>query len=107
MKILFDQGTPVPLRRYFADHTVTTAYEQGWSDLANGYLLETAERAGYDLFITTDQNLRYQQQVTGRQFAIVVLRSTSWPRIQHHIAAIQIVVERIAVGGYEEIEIPR
>jgi predicted nuclease of predicted toxin-antitoxin system len=107
MKILFDQGTPVPLRRYFADHTVTTAYEQGWSDLANGHLLATAERAGYDLFITTDQNLRYQQQVTGRQLAIVVLRSTSWPRIQHHITAIQAVVARITAGGYEEIEIPR
>jgi predicted nuclease of predicted toxin-antitoxin system len=107
MKILFDQGTPVPLRRYFADHTVTTAYEQGWADLANGLLLATAERAGYDLFITTDQNLRYQQQVTGRHLAIVVLRSTSWPRIQRHIAAIQSVVARIATGGYEEIEIPR
>jgi len=107
MKILFDQGTPVPLRRYFTDHSVTTAYEQGWSDLANGHLLASAERAGYDLFITTDQNLRYQQQVTGRQLAIVVLRSTSWPRIQHHIAAIRAVVERIAAGGYEEIEIPR
>ena len=64
-------------------------------------------RAGYDLFITTDQNLRYQQPVTGRQLAIVVLRSTSWPRIQHHIAAIQAVVARITAGGYAEIEIPR
>jgi predicted nuclease of predicted toxin-antitoxin system len=107
MKILFDQGTPVPLRHSFPDHSVSTAYEQGWSDLSNGHLLATAERTGYDLFITTDQNLRYQQSVTGRHLAIVVLRSTSWPRIQHHIAAIQSVVARITAGGYAEIEIPR
>lgn len=106
MKILFDQGTPVPLRQYLPEYTVTTAYEQGWSDLANGQLLTSAEHAGYDLLMTTDQNLRYQQQVTGRRLAIVVLRSTSWPRIRHHITAIRPVVECIAAGGYEEIEIP-
>lgn len=59
MKILFDQGTPVPLRRFLSDHVVDTAYEQGWSALTNGDLLSMAEQNGYDLLITTDQNLRY------------------------------------------------
>lgn len=79
MKILFDQGTPVPLRRYLSGHTVDTAYERGWSELSNGDLLTTAESENYDLLITTDQNLRYQQNFVGRQIAIVVLLSTSWP----------------------------
>jgi len=60
MKILFDQGTPAPLRRHLLGHVVDTAYEQGWSDLTNGNLLDAAEQAGYELLITTDQNLRYQ-----------------------------------------------
>ena len=60
MRILFDQGTPVPLRRYLSGHTVSTAYEMGWSDLANGDLLAKAE-SQFDLMMTTDQNLRYQQ----------------------------------------------
>ena len=105
MKILFDQGTPVPLRRYLSEHTVTTAYEQGWSNLLNGQLLKAAEQAGYDLLLTTDQNLRYQQNLSERRLAIIVLRSTSWPRIQHAITAIREAVERVGVGAYEEIDI--
>ena len=54
MNILFDQGTPVPLRQHLFEHSVATAYEQGWSNLTNGNLLDTAEQAGYDLLITTD-----------------------------------------------------
>ena len=65
MKILFDQGTPAPLRRYLAGHSVDTAYERGWSDLRNGDLLTEAEINGYDLLITTDQNMRYQQNLAG------------------------------------------
>jgi predicted nuclease of predicted toxin-antitoxin system len=60
MKILFDQGTPVPLRRALPFGRVTTVYEQGWSTLQNGELLAAAEQAGFDVFVTTDQNLKYQ-----------------------------------------------
>ena len=77
MKILFDQGTPVPLRRYLSGHRVDTAYERGWAALANGNLITAAEQDGYGLLITTDQNLRYQQNLAGRQLAILVLLSTS------------------------------
>jgi hypothetical protein len=58
MKILFDQGTPVPLRGSLLDHKVDTVYERGWSTLANGNLLDTAEREGYNLLVTTDRRLR-------------------------------------------------
>lgn len=106
MRILFDQGTPVPLRRHLADHTIATAFEQGWSDLANGKLLESAEQAGFELFVTTDSKLRYQQNLSQRQIAIIVLRSASWPRIQKSISAIQAAIERASAGAYEEVEIP-
>ncbi len=77
MRILFDQGTPVPLRQYLIEHSVTTAYEEGWSNLSNGDLLKSSEYKGYQIFVTTDRNLRYQQNLSDRQIAIVVLLSTS------------------------------
>ncbi len=105
MKILFDQGTPVPLRRFLGGHTITTVYEQGWSTLANGQLLAVAEQAGFEVFITTDQNLNYQQRLAGRQLAILVLGSTSWPRIQSQVDAIRMEVERLTPGEYREFPI--
>jgi hypothetical protein len=67
MKILFDQGVPAPLRHRLAEHAVHTAFERGWSDLENGALLAAAERRGYELLITTDQNLKYQQNLGGTE----------------------------------------
>jgi hypothetical protein len=78
MKILFDQGTPVPLRHYLQSHEVTTAFEMGWSSLSNGELLKRAEDL-FDLIITTDQQLRYQQNLSERKLGVLVLLSTSWP----------------------------
>jgi len=102
MRILFDQGTPVPLRRHLAGHTVSTAYEMGWSDLANGDLLAKAE-SQFDLIITTDQNLRYQQNLKGRRLAILVLPTTSWPEIQKHTATVASAVSDLESGGYFEV----
>ena len=105
MKILFDQGTPAPLRRYLAGHSVDTAYERGWSDLRNGDLLARAEMDGYELLITTDQNMRYQQNLSGSRLGILVLLSTSWPRIQLRIGDVQAVVDRMQPGDYREVPI--
>ncbi len=102
MRILFDQGTPLPLRDHLASHTVTTAFELGWSNLKNGELLAAAETS-FDLFITTDQQLRYQQNLSGRKLAILVLLTTSWPRIRTFIPDIQEAVERIQPGDYQEV----
>jgi hypothetical protein len=63
MRILFDQGTPTPLRYHLLGHQVALAYEQGWSTLENGELLNAAEAAGFEVLITTDKNLRYQQNL--------------------------------------------
>ena len=99
MKILFDQGTPLPLKRDLSKHTVATAFEKGWSRLTNGDLLAKAEQE-FDLFITTDQNLKYQQNLTGRRIAILVLPTTSWPKIQSHTAEIAAAVDQIKLGDY-------
>ncbi len=56
MRVLFDQGTPVPLRRYLPHHSVTTVFEKGWSTLQNGELLLAAEQEAFEIFVTTDQN---------------------------------------------------
>jgi len=94
-----------PLDDALSGHEVATAYEMGWSDLRNGDLLREAERS-FDLFITTDQNLRYQQNLTDRRLAILVLCTTSWPVIRQRIPE---VIERIAqmkAGDYAEVELP-
>jgi hypothetical protein len=103
MRILFDQGTPVPLRQHLTSHVVDTAFERGWSTLSNGELRAVTEQEGYELLITTDQNLRYQQHLANRQLAILVLLSTSWPRIQLRVETIQAAVESNVAGRYQEI----
>lgn len=104
MKILFDQGTPVPLRRHLQPHTVETAAELGWSELGNGELIAAAEEAGFDLMITTDQNLRYQQNLAERCIGIVVLMTTSWPRIQRQVQEVIAAIKGLPPGGYIEVK---
>lgn len=106
MHVLFDQGTPVPLRDSLTDHDVSTANEQGWSTLTNGELLDAAERNGYEVLVTTDTNLKHQQNLGGRRIAIVVLLSTSWPRIRRVIPSIVDAVASAAPGRYTEVAIP-
>jgi hypothetical protein len=73
VRVLFDQGTPVPLRRLLGSHQVETAFERRWHTLINGELLAAAERYGFDILMTTDKKLRYQQSSSGRSIAIIVL----------------------------------
>ena len=103
MKFLFDQGTPVPLRNHLPHYAVETAYERGWSGLSNGDLLARAEAEGFDALITTDQNLRYQQNLAGRKIGVVVLMTTSWPRIRGQLDLVIQAVDKVRPGSYEEI----
>jgi hypothetical protein len=103
VKILFDQGTPAPLRCALSNHLVSTAFEKGWSNLSNGNLLNAAELE-FDLLITTDKNLEYQQNLAGRKIAILVLPTTSWPEIQPHQNEIIEAVVKIKSGDYVALD---
>lgn len=78
----------------------------GWSTLENGSLLSVAEEHGFDVFITADKNLKYQQNLVGRSLSVIVLSTTSWPRIKKSDELVIRAVEEIIHGGFVEIEIP-
>jgi hypothetical protein len=103
VKILFDQGTPRPLRRALVGHVVQTAYECGWSTVSNGDLLTAAENAAFSLLITTDKSLGDQQDLSARSIAIIVLPTTQWPEIQQHIGEILAALDSIKAGEYREL----
>jgi hypothetical protein len=104
MKILLTKERPCPFGGIFSPHTVETAAELGWSELGNGELIAAAEEAGFDLMITTDQNLRYQQNLAERRIGIVVLMTTSWPRIQRQVQEVIAAIKGLPPGGYIEVK---
>jgi hypothetical protein len=106
MRIILDESVPQKLRLLIEGHTVVTAWYQGWSGLPNGALLEAAEQAGFELFITADQALSYQQDLTGRKIALVVLSTNNWDFIKAAIAKITAVIDAVTPSSYIEVEIP-
>ncbi len=106
MLVLFDQGTPVPIRRFLLGHTARTAAQKHRATLKNGELLTVAEAAGFEVLLTTDKNMRYQQNLVGRKMAIVVIGHQQWPALQPHIDPVVAAVNAAAPGSYIEVEIP-
>jgi predicted nuclease of predicted toxin-antitoxin system len=107
MLVLFDNGTPRTLARYLIDHhAVTEARARGWQELENGDLLKEAEAAGFEVLVTTDKNLSYQQNLTGRKIAIVVLGQGRWSLIKPHVAQVVAAVSAATSGSFAEVEIP-
>ena len=106
MRVLFDNGTPRGIAAALLGHVVEEARSHGWDTLRNGELLDAAEAAGFDLFLTTDRNLRYQQNLANRQIAIVVLGKGRWRLIRTRLAEIVAAVEAATPGSYAEVEIP-
>ena len=105
MRILLDNCTPRPLKRFLAEHQADTAREQGWERLRNGILLQAAENDGYEVMITTDQSLPFQQNMTGRRIAIVVVNENKWPILQNHIELITAALEDIRPGDIRVVQI--
>ena len=106
MLILFDQATPVPLRSFLKGHTVRTAAQQGWDRLRNGDLLNAAEAAGFQMLLTTDKNMRYQQNLAGRKLTVLVLGQQDWGLLRPQIQIVVDAVNQVAPGSYTEVEIP-
>jgi hypothetical protein len=106
MRVLFDNGTPRGLASALPDHTVEEARARGWDALRNGELLDAAEAAGFEIFVTTDRNLRYQQNLTGRRIAVVVLGKGRWRLIKARLPEISTAVNTATPGSFVEVDIP-
>jgi len=106
MKIILDESVPQKLRLLIEGHAVVTVAFQGWSGLKNGALLTAAEEAGYELFITADQEITCQQNLTGRKMALLVLSTNNWDLVKGGIAEIRAAIEAVTPGSYAEVKIP-
>ena len=107
MRIVFDKNVPVGVRHFLSKHDVRTFVEMQWHpQLENGELLKAAEASGFDVIVTSDQNIRYQQNLTDRRLALVVPGSNIWPVMRDHGAAIAAKVDAATPGSYEFIEMP-
>ena len=105
MRILFDNNTPRPLRRYLTEHSVDTAREKGWAELRNGNLLDNPEGEGYEVLITADQSMRYQQNIGRRQISVIVLLPNRWPDVRLKVEDIRAALEGVALGEIQEVPI--
>jgi hypothetical protein len=106
MFILFDNGTPAPLRDVLKGHVVVEAFERGWQRFLNGELIVAAEAAGFEVLLTTDKNIRYQQNPKGRKIAFVVIGNQQWPKLRRHTDRVVAAVNSATPGRYTEVDIP-
>lgn len=106
MRILFDHGIPSPLSSFLTEHTVKKTKDLGWDTLSNGELLTAAETAGFEIFLTTDKNIRYQQNLAGRIIAIVVLSNSRWPVLRLYVNRVVAAIIAAKPGTCTEVEIP-
>jgi hypothetical protein len=103
--ILFDTNTPAALARFLRGHQVTRAGQLGWHRLANGALLDAAEQGGFEVLVTCDQNLRYQQNFTDRKLAVVILSTNHWPTLRPRAARIASVVDFMQRGQLVRVDV--
>lgn len=106
MLILLDNNAPRGLARALTGHTVTEARERGWATLKNGDLLNFAEHAGFDVIVTADKSMKFQQNLKGRKIALVVLTQGRWGLVRRMSAEIAAAVNAATPGSYVEVEIP-
>ncbi len=106
MRILFDHGTPSGIAGALVGHAVTEAIDCGWDRISNGELLKVAEEAGFEVLLTTDKNIRYQQNLANRKIAIVVLGNSTWRFVRLHLDLVYMAVNAATPGSYVEVDIP-
>ena len=104
VKVLFDQGTPVGLRRKLEAHDIETLNERGWDRKRNGEMLDLAEQGGDEALVTTDRNLRHQQNLRSRRIGIVVLVNARWPEVAAHTAKIAEALKTTGPGEVREVQ---
>jgi hypothetical protein len=105
VRILFDANTPAPLAGWLKGHRVTQADELGWQGLENGDLLDSAEQAGFEMLLTCDQNVRYQQNLSTRKLAVVILSTNHWPSVREVADKVAIKIDFVQIGQLVRIDI--
>ena len=103
MKVLLDENLDHRLRKHLGSHEVFTASYMGWDGLKNGQLLQVAEDGGFDVLVTGDQTLAYEQNLTGRQLAIVALSSVEWRIVKEYLPEIVAAVDGAARGSFQSV----
>ena len=106
MRILLDHNVPRPLKDNLPGHDADTAADRGWQELNNGELLDQAETDGYELFLTSDQRIPFQQNLTRRNISVLILTTNSWPRLRQHLNDINQAVEAMAHNQLSQLDIP-
>jgi hypothetical protein len=107
MRILFDQNVPRALRNLLPGHDVRTAAEMGWSTLANGILVDAADRGGFEAIITADRSIRLQVNISSRRLAVIILSTNHWPALQRGAPAIQQSLQQARPGSYQDVAVGR
>jgi hypothetical protein len=106
MRVLFDHNIPSGTARALTGHRVTEATERGWQSISNGQLIANAEEAGFDVFLTGDKRIRYQQNLTARRIAIVVVGNPTRRVLRKHLERVAAAVDAATPCSYVEVEIP-
>lgn len=107
MKVLLDENMPHQLRAHLTNHETSTVAYLGWGGLKNGTLLDQAEQSGFDILVTGDLSLEYQQNLSARKVAIVSLSSHNWRIIKPHVAQIASSVDAAQPGTLARVECGR
>ncbi|MCX6595870.1 MAG: hypothetical protein NTV70_05840 [Acidobacteria bacterium] len=103
MKILLDENLDHRLRKYLNPHQAVTATFQGWGGLKNGKLLDAAERGGFDVLITGDQTLAYEQNLNQRRLAVIALSSVEWRIMKDYLSEILSAVNVAVPGSFQAV----
>ncbi len=106
MRIVFDHNVPKRLRSLLPGHAVTTSRELGWDKLKNGDLLNAAQEHGFDVMVTGDKNISYQQNLEGRKLALVILADTDWPTLKQNPAPIIAALDEAKPGSFKLLTEP-
>lgn len=104
MKILFDECMPQPLRERMVEFEISTAQEMGWGRVKNGELLKRAEGV-FDVFLTADQQLKYQQNLKGGKLAMLILSTNRWPKVKAKTTEIIAAIQSLRPGDYMELDL--
>ncbi|HEX4164175.1 MAG TPA: hypothetical protein VHZ55_01760 [Bryobacteraceae bacterium] len=97
-RVLFDQNVPRPLRRFLKACDVKVADEMGWSQAKNGLLLDAAEQAGFEVLLSGDQTLKYEQNMSGRRIGVVSMSDNHWPIVRDYVQVIAEAIEQVQSG---------